>query len=38
MKPEDPMARMREAHRELSASYQQVAEKNHPQDFADGFA
>lgn len=39
MKPEDPMARMREAHRELSASYQQVAaSKNHPQDFADGFA
>lgn len=27
MKPEDPMARMREAHRELSASYQQVADK-----------
>lgn len=39
MKAEDPMAMMREAHRELSASYQQVAaNKNHPQDFADGFA
>lgn len=38
MKAEDPMAMMREAHRELSASYQQVAaNKNHPQDFADVF-
>ena len=39
MKAEDPMAMMREAHRELSASYQQVAaNKKPPQDFADGFA
>lgn len=30
MKPEDPMARMREAHRELSASYQQVAANKKP--------
>lgn len=39
MKAEDPMAMMREAHRELSASYQQVAaSKKYPQDLADGFA
>lgn len=30
MKAEDPMARMREAHRELSASYQQVAANKKP--------
>lgn len=30
MKAEDPMAMMREAHRELSASYQQVAANKKP--------